>query len=544
MKPRNLLQLICLVLSLTLVACSSGGGGSERNDNPFNPRLSIVSQWNELGLAAVRSGSAKPTVTARQLFLLHVAIYDAWTAYDADASPLIDDPAKKRPVEEHTLENKRAAISQAAYRVLVDQFPQFESENGFFAQYLADLGYVVEQSTDGDSASEIGASAAAIVLSSRRDDGANESGGYADITSATFPELYTPVNSADPTAENAPGGATFNPNRWQPLRVPTGALQDQSGATLFDNDDPSSFSDQSFLTPHFGAVLPFALSSGSQFVPPAPPQSGSSLPYTDARGMTSTNDEAYNSQFDEVLAVSAGLTDRQKVIAEFWADGPRTESPPGHWNQLAHGISVRDSHDIDEDVKMYFALNGAIFDAAIATWEAKRRYDFIRPSSAIRNRYFGQTISAWGGPNLGTQEILGQDWRPYQNVTFVTPPFPEFVSGHSAFSRAAAEVLTAFTGSTTFYDGTSLSGEDLNFDGTEDLVGQYVAPAGSNAFESGPAEDVVLQWATFQEAADEAGLSRIFGGIHIQDGDLRGRELGLSVGQNAYAFAAALWTAQ
>lgn len=165
------------------------------------------------------------------------------------------------------------------------------------------------------------------------------------------------------------------------------------------------------------------------------------------------------------------------MIAEFWADGPRTESPPSHWNQLAHGVAERDGHTVDDDAKMYFALTGALLDAGIATWEAKRFYDYIRPASAIRDKYYGELVRAWGGPDQGTQEILGQNWRPYQNVTFVTPPFAEYVSGHSTFSASAAEVLTRFTGSPTFYDGETVTSQDVNFDGDPDLLGVVVAVA-------------------------------------------------------------------
>lgn len=110
-----------------------------------------------------------------------------------------------------------------------------------------------------------------------------------------------------------------------------------------------------------------------------------------------TSDTAYRKQFVQVLSFSAHLTDFQKCIAEYWAGGPRSETPPGHWNALAHGISQRDQHTINDDVKLYFALNAALFDASIAAWDAKRAYDFVRPASAIRHLYTGQTVEAWAG---------------------------------------------------------------------------------------------------------------------------------------------------
>lgn len=339
-----------------------------------------------------------------------------------------------------------------------------------------------------------------------------------------------------------PGGADFDPNRWQPLRVANGTLRDADGNAIFDNDDPSTYSDQVFLTPHWGAVQPFAMTSGSQFRPQAPPLRGSPAPYVDALGRMMTNDEAWHSQTAEVVEVQANLTDRQKVIAEFWADGPRTWTPPGHWNQIAQGISVRDRHNVAKDVKMFFALNGALLDAGIAAWEAKRYFDYIRPESAIRHKYRNRRLDGWAGPDQGTQSIHGYDWMPYQELTFVTPPFAEYVSGHSAYSRSAREVLRAFAGSDRLYDGVTRLDGDYDGDGELDMLGEHVALAGSSRIESSvPAETVVLRWRNMIDAAKEAGISRLYGGIHFQDGNLRGQEMGRQIGQQAYLYAREFW---
>src|SRR5205823_7282918 len=118
----------------------------------------------------------------------------------------------------------------------------------------------------------------------------------------------------------------------------------------------------------------------------------------------------------------------------------------------------------------------------------------------------GQQVSAWGGPGRGQQTIDGGAWLPYQSSSTLTPSFPEFLSGHSTFSAAAAEVLARFTGSDRFGSSVTLA-------------------AGSSKLEPGatPAADVMLQWATFSEAADQAGMSRRYGGIHFETGDQQGR---------------------
>jgi hypothetical protein len=137
-------------------------------------------------------------------------------------------------------------------------------------------------------------------------------------------------------------------------------------------------------------------------------------------------------------------------------------------------------------------------------------------------------IRAWRGNPLDAETEFGgvgwiraADWVPYQRETFVTPAFAAYVSGHSAFSRAAAEVLTAMTGSGYFPGG----------------LGEWTIEAGDLEFEAGPDEDVTLQWATFADAADQAGVSRLYGGIHVRADDLAGRVMGAEVGRQAFDLA-------
>jgi hypothetical protein len=163
---------------------------------------------------------------------------------------------------------------------------------------------------------------------------------------------------------------------------------------------------------------------------------------------------------------------------------------------------------------MMFAVANTVFDASIAIWGAKVKFDSVRPVTAIHYLYTGQTINAWAGPGNGTQPIQGESWQPYQAATVVTPPFAEYPSGHSAFSSSCAEILRRFTGSDVF-------GESV------------VQAAGSSRVEPGlvPAHDLTLSWATFTDAADEAGISRRYGGIHFVDGDLDSRLMGRRIAE-------------
>jgi hypothetical protein len=409
------------------------------------------------------------------------------------------------------------------------------AQQAVIQQHFADLGFDPNvTSTDATTPAGVGNFVAATVIAACATDGSNQANGYADTTG------YAPVNSADPASSHAPGGADFDPNHWQPLRVPTGAVTDANGNPIVDPNNPASYVDQKPLTPQWGQVRSFALEGGDQFRPVAHPVLGDLSPYVDGSGNLTTKDQAYRDQFNEVLDISANLTAEQKAIAEFWADGPRSETPPGHWNQIAQGFILRDHMSFSESIKFFFALNNALFDASVAAWDAKYAYDTIRPASAIRDMYFDQEIEAWGGPNQGTQTILGQDWRPYQQTTFVTPAFPEFTSGHSTFSAAAATIIEEFTRSAKFFDSSSRIDIDIDGDGQLDLLGQY--DIFDLTFEDYNGDPIVLKWNTVYDASDEAGISRRYGGIHILDGDMFGRAAGRDVGAQAYSKAMQLFS--
>jgi hypothetical protein len=285
--------------------------------------------------------------------------------------------------------------------------------------------------------------------------------------------------------------------------------------------------------------------------------------------------------------------DYGRILAEFWADGPDSETPPGHWftifNHVADDPQLEKRiggegpivSDLEWDIKGYLALAGAMHDCAISAWGVKGTYDFVRPVSALRYMADrGQSsdpklpsyhpegiglipgyielvtdesiapgqrhealsgdvgkiaIKAWRGPDFiedeetdtaGVDWILAENWWPYQRPTFVTPPFPAYVSGHSTYSRAAAEVMTLFTGSPFFPGG----------------VGEFPAPMNEFlVFEDGPSIDIVLQWATYRDASDQTSLSRIWGGIHPPADDLPGRVMGVEIGTDAYKLAKRFW---
>jgi hypothetical protein len=469
-------------------AATASRGEDDENGNrsrhDATAEETVVVKWSSACLLAVRSARPGPPMVARMLAIVHTAMYDAWAAYDNRAVGTRLGGSLRRPGKERTLENKRKAMSYAAYRALGDLFPRnrYPVENAAFDRIMTDLRYdPADVSVDARTAAGVGNAAAAALLDYRHRDGSNQLGDLdpSAVPYGDYAPKYVAVNSVDQLND---------PTRWQPLLVNNVA--------------------QKFVAPHWYRVTPFAMTSGSQF------RMATILPNQPFGGLERAVDEA--------ISHSANLTDRQKVIAEYWADGPSSELPPGHWCLFAAWVSKRDRHSEDDDVKMFFAVANAGMDAGIAAWDLKRYFDTARPATAVPYYKKGKEIYAWGGPGKGTVKMLGENWRPYQPANVVTPAFPEFISGHSTFSAASAEVLRRFTGSDKFGATATIK-------------------AHSSVIEPGlvPAQDVTLSWPTFTAAADEAGLSRRYGGIHFAHGDLQGRLIGRMIGAQTWQKAEA-----
>ncbi|NIP98734.1 MAG: vanadium-dependent haloperoxidase, partial [Akkermansiaceae bacterium] len=578
---------------------------------------SVARAWNEENLAAIRLSFPDPPVHARNLFHTSVAMWDAWAAYDPSAVGYLHRETATVPPGHDLASARREAISYAAYRILVYRYVTRKHPNTTVANSLAaldrfnarmaaleyDPAVTTDDPADGSPAA-VGNRVARTILDFVKNDGSNEAGGYTDPT-------YEPVN--DPLILIRDGTTMNDPNRWQPLEFVEAVSQ---------TGQPLDFTIQEFLGPHWGEVWPFALSrQPGQVVhhdPGTPPLLGGAGDGEFKAGVAEVI--RYSSRLDPatapVIDCSPGTTgnnslgrndgtghqanpltgspypdnemneaDYGRVIAEFWADGPDSETPPGHWNTIAnqvvdHPAFVRrftgngpELDPLEWDVKMYFALNGAVHDAAVAAWGCKRHYDYVRPISAIRyqgvkgqssdpdqtitfdpeglplipglietvtvqsvqpggkHRHLGlgsigkTALYCWAGePNNPETEIGGVEWIradrwfPYQRATFVTPAFAGYISGHSTFSRAAAEVLARMTGSAFFPGG----------------IATHDVPAGSLEFEAGPSAPVQLQWATYYDAADQAGISRLYGGIHVPADDGPGRVVGSKCGIAAW----------
>jgi hypothetical protein len=574
---------------------------------------SVARWWNEALLDGIRKDTPNPPVHARNLFHVSAALWDSFWAYERDGWTNRHEAYSKEMVtlpadEAARLAAQREAMSYAAYTVIKARFALSPGSK----PTLAGLRWLMQQygfnpdPTDntGATPSAVGLRIGQAVLTRTLQDGANEAGGYSDATGyiATNPPLRV---------RNPGVGTGVNPDRWQPLDLVNTITQ--NGIVLGPNV-------QRFIGSNARNTATFSLRHAANgFLvddPGPPPQFGGS---TKARYIDETREVlAYSSQLTTVDGVTIDISpgkllnntlgandgrghatnpstgqayasnvvlrgDYARVLAEFWADGPSSETPPGHWNVIFNEVSDHPQATrrllgqgsalprLKWDVCGYFALNTAVHDAACAAWTLKWQYDGARPITMIRYlAALGQSsdpaqpsyhadglplvtgqieliteqsaaagqrhahlanavgkiaVKSWLGtpanPTLtsGVGWILGENWMPYQQETFVTPAFPGYISGHSTFSAAAAVALTRLTGAAFFPGGMFL--HDIS--------------AGTGlGFEAGPSTNIQLQWATYFDAADQAGLSRLFGGIHVSSDDFIGRRVGAKVGEDAF----------
>lgn len=326
----------------------------------------------------------------------------------------------------------------------------------------------------------IGNLAAKAVIMARKGDGSNQEGEELGSNGTPYFNYikYEPVNTPD---EN------LDINRWQPKY-----FSDGNGGKYVPV----------CLTPFWGKVKPIALKSGNQFRPVSPPLVGS---------------EQLKKEVEEVITIQANLTNEQKALVEFMRDGPQSVQQAGHWLKLSQEVSIRDSHTLDQDVKMYFLCESTAMDSFIACWETKLFYDYARPYALVHEYYKDKTIKAWGGPGKGIVEMKGQEWRPYSPDTFLCPSFQGYVSGHSTISGGCAEALRLWTGSDVFGSSVEL------------IPGSLTEPDNLG-------EKVVLHFPTFTETANMAGMSRVMGGYHIQSDNIEGLKLGRNVAHEEWKF--------
>jgi len=597
---------------------------------------SVARQWNEELLGAIRRDFARPTVHARNLFHVSAAIWDAWVSYSAVGDAVYYREAATAP----DVEAARAeTISYAAYRVLEARFadsPGADFSLLSFASRMGQLGYDPGfTSTLGSSPAALGNRIAQVILDAGLTDGANEAEGYAN-------QYYEPVNP--PLIIGLPGNPTLlDANRWQPLSL--SFFVDQAGIPI-----PGGF--PPFLSPEWGAVRPFSLAFEDVTIhqrdgfdywvyhDPGPPSllgTPSAEDYLDGFEMVALWSSHLDPADGVLWDISPGSqgnaplpepeewrayygfegggdwgtgyatnpvtgepyapqivprADYGRVLAEFWADGPDSETPPGHWFTIANYVSDNlatkqiggagpEVSDLEWDVKLYLLLGGAMHDVAVSVWGMKGWYDYIRPVSALRAMAErGQRSD----PGLPSYHPEGFELRPgfIELVTAASSApgerhehlaahvgevairawrGPDFIADPDTDEAGVGWILAAewwpyqrpsfvtppFAGFPSGHSAYSRAAAVVlhEFTGSPWFpggLGEFVAHQDEFlVFEDGPSQDITLQFASFYDASDQTSLSRIWGGIHPPVDDIVSRHIGATIGHDAVAHAFALF---
>ncbi len=379
----------------------------------------MVLQWNDVLLDAVRVDKTAPPAASRAMAIVHTAIYDTVNSIDREFAPYFTR------VDVHPRASKEAAVASAAYETLVALFPAQKAT--FDAKRVASLSEIPDgrAETDGVNA---GKAVATQILARRAADGSSST-----VT-------YTPGT---------------DPGDWQPT--------------------PPAFA--SALLPQWPNVVPWTMTSGTQFRPSAPP---------------ALNSTTYTADFNQVKAIGSATsttrTDDQTAIAKFWANGSGTSTPPGHWNVIAKTVAENKHNSLEQNARLFAILNLALADAAIVSWDAKYEFDMWRPVTAIRQ----------ADTDNNARTLADASWTPL----LVTPPFSTYISGHSTFSGAAAAILKAYFGT--------------------DRV-SFVVPSETNGVAN-------RSFTSFSQAAAESGMSRIYAGIHFNFDNTAGLQSGERLG--------------
>jgi Ca2+-binding RTX toxin-like protein len=551
--------------------------------------------WNWVSAAtdAVISGNVRldnrpgPTMSARFYGMLGSALYEAWQVFDSEAESSIATPSSSqrwdRAVEQqikaffksigeefefdggstigsgddddddgddddHPLSPTAAklmesVVARTTFAVLSSPLSGIQANSAGLARLNTQLQATLSTITPAQTTlfngidQQISQTVADRVLASFQNDG----------SSLTFAPLQNPITLNAPAyvpVNSGPNNVTFI-DQWTPEyssnSISTTPLQVYLTPTWGDV--------QYYLFPTSGINSLTAQAAGAQTFLLDPNDTYNlqlGLIYDDGVGpgvaigpdqIGKTINPGFINQANEVVAFNRQLTDPEgnnyKGIAQFWENAGGTAFPPGTWMKFGQYASLDHNNSLGDDAKLFLGLGASVYAASIAAWDVKLQENSARPIRVIRDlSRFGLMEDVDQDPSNGSQfqayvrgqglqTINGTDWETYQTPGPYSPPFPELVSGHSTFSAAAADFLTNFYGSGEF-------GGKVDF---------------NLSFPFDPANQAVsLSWDTWKGAAEEAGFSRLWGGIHFLDGNIEGQKLGAAIGSQLYGQLTNLWS--
>jgi len=435
----------------------------------------VLQSLGKVFLGPIGVGVGDATIILRVGVLLTNASFDAIAPYHPTAVGVYSRLERRPASEGTTNRNKNIAILYASYQVLNSLYPAYGAT---WREMLTSVGLDPDAQADISTPGGIGNAAGKAVIAARAHDGMNQLGDEngRQYNGQPYDDYlgYVPINTPYKLTD---------PSHWQPNIVTKGN---------------GLFQVQQFVTPQMRATKPYSYENVNQFHAPVPTASNY------------RNKKAYKQQADEVLAISAGLTDQQKMIAEFFNNKLMSIGSVGIFVAQSKKLTL------DQFIQYDFLVNLTAFDGGIATWNEKYRYNAVRPFSAIHYLYGNRPVTAWGGPGKGTvKDIRGSEWHSYLN----TPDHPEYPSGSACFCAAHSQASRRYLGS-------------------DELGWSIPFEKGSSQVEPGftPATNIVLTFNTWTEFEEQCGMSRVFGGVHFKPAIKAGHDLCKPIGDTAFEF--------
>jgi len=565
--------------------------------NPsFGNKLEL--DWNELGLELVKKSERGPTISGRFMAYLNTALYSAWAAYSEKSDPWLSSVKNSEQFDSsNSLSTAQyLTMSASAYNMFVDfasgdssilNQAQLEIGTGEDAEIIrAEMLELADElltnsktlaesrlnpSVADDvliSAEGLASSISGEILTFAMTDGSQPLNNYSDSTAPYVPQ---PWAAPAPTREQRNKINFYNENAYVdddgvqfPVYVfedfdprvaarAVGAEWDAEGRLLLESPTTKTYNPavlsgevkltstwqsltewgifppaddggtQVPLTSHWGEVATFAISSGAALRPEF-----IKTPYLDGDlNMEFVEEARQVVDFAELMEDRATGGASQRAQSEYWELGDATAYPPGWWTEIATDLARRNELSALETLRLMMAVSQAVFDAGVAAWDSKYYFNSVRPYTVINQLFLGSQLPSFRG-----DVVAGADdrnvWFPYQLRRNFTPPFPDVPSGHSAFSYAASTVISKVLQS-NFFDYRS-----------ENFISRFDLNDGFDGDTENGNEETNLYWEFLSLAAEEAGMSRLYGGIHMMEGNWIGLQMGVRTGHAALSKVDAL----
>lgn len=482
-------------------------------DPPPTPQPEIeipkhwVSDWMELLLKKIAQNNLAPTHTSRWILIASNAIYNSYQFITQDKSP-IDS--------QYWISSQKGEISGSIFYLesWIEQSCQYlipkliRNYMNLTLSPLTDdeVNILVNSHTPLSNINKSSLNELKVLLDSyllNRDlDGWKLTGTF-DGVLPNGSNTIAADNTIDQNLNDLP-----EPNKWTPLKIGS--------------------STKNYLTPEWGTKNNGLLAQED---------------FYDLLNKTSTNlfpsNDQYEKEMKEVSVITQNLTDEQKILAEFWAGGPGTVTPPGMWVVFLSIVLRSNSIKLIQEIKSYAVLCSSLYQSSICAWRLKRTHLQARPLQKIRQYEYENPINqTWNSKKMG------QYWLPYQELNFVTPPFPDFVSGHSTFSASSAKIFCYLLQSDMINLANPVSNSEilnylspiLNNNTTNFSLNNFFVLPKTSTIEPGivPSTSVNLNWICWTEMARSSGKSRIYGGIHIESSNQGGLYLGSMIGDKIW----------